>query len=184
MTQNAIHFILNYFFCCRKELHLNLFLLSAIFCSWPVFQLDLWCIWNRMKRTITEVLKKLFWFSLYQVSTLCIYNKRYTLILPNYSNIYLGSWFYLVFFCGAIKLTGPFVVMIYAMIMGDMYTFSIIYIIFLFGFTQAFFYLIKSTEVSFRFTDLPHSGMVEGLKILGGGGVVMWWTLFAPSGLR
>jgi len=57
-----------------------------------------------------------------------------------------GSWFYLVFFCGAIKLTGPFVVMIYAMIMGDMYTFSIIYIIFLFGFTQAFFYLIKSTE--------------------------------------
>ena len=82
-----------------------------------------------------------------------------------HSNIILGSWFYLVFFCGAIKLTGPFVVMIYAMIMGDMYTFSIIYIIFLFGFTQAFFYLIKSTEVSFRFTDLLHSGMVEGLKI-------------------
>ena len=80
-----------------------------------------------------------------------------------HSNIILGSWFYLVFFCGAIKLTGPFVVMIYAMIMGDMYTFSIIYIIFLFGFTQAFFYLIKSTEVSFRFTDLPQSGMVEGL---------------------
>ena len=61
----------------------------------------------------------------------------------------LGSWFYLVFFCGAIKLTGPFVVMIYAMIMGDMYTFSIIYIIFLFGFTQAFFYLLKSANVSF-----------------------------------
>ena len=89
----------------------------------------------------------------------------------------------MVFFCGAIKLTGPFVVMIYAMIMGDMYTFSIIYIIFLFGFTQAFFYLIKSTEVSFRFTDLPpHSGMVEGQKILGSGGVVMWRTSFDPLG--
>ena len=57
-----------------------------------------------------------------------------------------GSWFYLIFFCGAIKLTGPFVVMIYAMIMGDMFTFSIIYIIFLFGFTQAFYYLLKSNE--------------------------------------
>ena len=39
-----------------------------------------------------------------------------------------GSWFYLIFFCGAIKLTGPFVTMIYAMVMGDMFTFSIIYI--------------------------------------------------------
>lgn len=57
-----------------------------------------------------------------------------------------GSWFYLIFFCGAIKLTGPFVVMIYAMIMGDMFTFSIIYIIFLFGFTQAFYFLLKSLE--------------------------------------
>ena len=55
-----------------------------------------------------------------------------------------GSWFYLIFFCGAIKLTGPFVTMIYAMVMGDMFTFSIIYIIFLFGFTQAFYYVLKS----------------------------------------
>ena len=55
-----------------------------------------------------------------------------------------GSWFYLIFFCGAIKLTGPFVTMIYAMVMGDMFTFSIIYIIFLFGFTQAFYYVVKS----------------------------------------
>ena len=85
-----------------------------------------------------------------------IYNKKNTLwsYLLHFT-FFLGSWFYLVFFCGAIKLTGPFVVMIYAMIMGDMYTFSIIYIIFLFGFTQAFFYLIKSTEVSSRFTNLP-----------------------------
>ena len=88
----------------------------------------------------------------------------------------------MVFFCGAIKLTGPFVVMIYAMIMGDMYTFSIIYIIFLFGFTQAFFYLIKSTEVSFRFTDLPQIREGGRSENLGGGGVLMWWTLFALPG--
>jgi transient receptor potential cation channel subfamily V protein 6 len=57
-----------------------------------------------------------------------------------------ASWFYLIFFCGAVKLTGPFVTMIYAMIMGDMFTFSIIYIIFLFGFTQAFYFVLKSVE--------------------------------------
>ena len=65
-----------------------------------------------------------------------------------------GSWFYLLFFAGcgkyilsiyflmiyifsAIKLTGPFVTMIFSMITGDMFTFSIIFVIFLLGFTQA-----------------------------------------------
>jgi hypothetical protein len=46
----------------------------------------------------------------------------------------------------AIPLTGPFVTMIYSMILGDMTTFSIIYIIFLFGFSQVplnFFFIIK-----------------------------------------
>jgi hypothetical protein len=46
----------------------------------------------------------------------------------------------------AIPLTGPFVTMIYSMILGDMTTFSIIYIIFLFGFTQAFYFIVKSHE--------------------------------------
>jgi hypothetical protein len=36
--------------------------------------------------------------------------------------------------------------MIYSMILGDMTTFSIIYIIFLFGFTQAFYFIVKSHE--------------------------------------
>eukprot|EP00090_Calanus_glacialis_P029441 TRINITY_DN47253_c0_g1_i1.p1 TRINITY_DN47253_c0_g1~~TRINITY_DN47253_c0_g1_i1.p1 ORF type:complete len:251 (-),score=41.01 TRINITY_DN47253_c0_g1_i1:3-755(-) len=57
-----------------------------------------------------------------------------------------GSWFYLMFFAGAIKLTGPFVTMIFSMITGDMFTFSIIYIIFLFGFSQAFYFIMKSLE--------------------------------------
>ena len=55
--------------------------------------------------------------------------------------MYVKPFFNLNF--SAIKLTGPFVVMIYAMIMGDMFTFSIIYIIFLFGFTQSFFFVLK-----------------------------------------
>merc|ERR1719336_1581535 len=56
------------------------------------------------------------------------------------------SWFYLMFFAGAIKLTGPFVTMIFSMITGDMFTFSIIYVIFLFGFSQAFHFMMKSTD--------------------------------------
>ncbi|XP_035225616.1 transient receptor potential cation channel subfamily V member 5-like [Stegodyphus dumicola] len=55
-----------------------------------------------------------------------------------------GSWFYLIFFAGAVRLTGPFVTMIYSMLVGDMFRFSIIYVIFLFGFTQAFYFLFKN----------------------------------------
>ncbi|XP_053678362.1 uncharacterized protein LOC128728743 [Anopheles nili] len=54
-----------------------------------------------------------------------------------------GSWFLLMFFAGAIGLTGPFVTMIFSMITGDMFTFGIIYMIVLFGFSQAFFFLYK-----------------------------------------
>ncbi|XP_063602518.1 uncharacterized protein LOC134778595 [Penaeus indicus] len=54
-----------------------------------------------------------------------------------------GSWFMLMFFAGALKLTGPFVVMIYKMISGDMFTFSIVYVIMLLGFSQAFYFLYK-----------------------------------------
>ncbi|XP_051173131.1 uncharacterized protein LOC127289317 isoform X2 [Leptopilina boulardi] len=54
-----------------------------------------------------------------------------------------GSWFLLMFFAGAIRLTGPFVTMIYSMITGDMLTFGIIYTIVLFGFSQSFHFLYK-----------------------------------------
>ena len=46
-----------------------------------------------------------------------------------------------MFFAGAIRLTGPFVTMIYSMITGDMLTFAIIYSIMLLAFSQAFFFL-------------------------------------------
>merc|ERR1712106_1127472 len=57
-----------------------------------------------------------------------------------------GSWFYLMFFCGAIKLTGPFVTMIFKMVTGDMYTFFIIYGITLLGFSQSFHFILKSNK--------------------------------------
>ncbi|CAH1154093.1 unnamed protein product [Phaedon cochleariae] len=54
-----------------------------------------------------------------------------------------GSWFLLMFFAGAVRLTGPFVTMIYSMITGDMLTFGLIYSIVLFGFSQSFYFLYK-----------------------------------------
>ncbi|XP_014251524.1 transient receptor potential cation channel subfamily V member 5 isoform X2 [Cimex lectularius] len=54
-----------------------------------------------------------------------------------------GSWFLLMFFAGAVRLTGPFVTMVYSMITGDMFTFGIIYMVVLFGFSQSFFFLYK-----------------------------------------
>ncbi|XP_066592095.1 transient receptor potential cation channel subfamily V member 5-like isoform X2 [Prorops nasuta] len=54
-----------------------------------------------------------------------------------------GSWFLLMFFAGAIRLTGPFVTMVYSMITGDMLTFGMIYTVVLFGFSQSFYFLYK-----------------------------------------
>ncbi|XP_037068831.1 transient receptor potential cation channel subfamily V member 6-like [Pollicipes pollicipes] len=56
-----------------------------------------------------------------------------------------GSWFHLMFFAGAIQLTGPFVTMVFKIITNDMVTFFIIYSIFLLAFTQAFFFLYRGT---------------------------------------
>ncbi|XP_046414955.1 uncharacterized protein LOC124177005 [Neodiprion fabricii] len=54
-----------------------------------------------------------------------------------------GSWFLLMFFAGAVRLTGPFVTMVYSMITGDMLTFGMIYTVVLLGFSQSFFFLYK-----------------------------------------
>ncbi|XP_033225475.1 uncharacterized protein LOC117178246 [Belonocnema kinseyi] len=54
-----------------------------------------------------------------------------------------GSWRKQIFFCRAVRLTGPFVTMVYSMITGDMLTFGIIYTIVLFGFSQSFYFLYK-----------------------------------------
>ena len=45
--------------------------------------------------------------------------------------------------CRAIRLTGPFVKMIYSMVTGDMLTFAIIYAVFLLAFSQAVYFLHK-----------------------------------------
>ncbi len=66
-----------------------------------------------------------------------------------------GIWFYLMFFAGAIKLAGPFVTMVFSMITGDMFTFSLIYVIILFGFSQAFYFMQKHMEDPGLFETYP-----------------------------
>nr|XP_036232016.1 uncharacterized protein LOC106625964 [Bactrocera oleae] len=80
-----------------------------------------------------------------------------------------GSWFLLMFFAGAIRLTGPFVTMIYSMITGDMFTFGIIYCIVLCGFSQAFYFLYKGHPQiqSTMFNTFPSTWMALFQTTLG-----------------
>ncbi|CAF1031094.1 unnamed protein product [Rotaria sordida] len=54
------------------------------------------------------------------------------------------SWGYMLFFVMAFQLTGPFVFMIYEMFCHDVLRFCIIYMVFLAGFSQAFFVLFDN----------------------------------------
>ncbi|XP_059616781.1 uncharacterized protein LOC132261808 [Phlebotomus argentipes] len=80
-----------------------------------------------------------------------------------------GSWFLLMFFAGAVRLTGPFVTMIYSMITGDMFTFGIIYTIVIVGFSQAFFFLYKGHPqvASTPFATYPSTWMALFQTTLG-----------------
>uniref|UniRef100_A0A0N4ZC62 ANK_REP_REGION domain-containing protein n=1 Tax=Parastrongyloides trichosuri TaxID=131310 RepID=A0A0N4ZC62_PARTI len=51
-----------------------------------------------------------------------------------------------LFYCRGLKFVGPFVIMVYKIIVGDMFRFFLIYLIFLFSFSQAFFILFLSCE--------------------------------------
>ncbi|CAG5121339.1 unnamed protein product [Candidula unifasciata] len=62
-------------------------------------------------------------------------------------------WSSLLFFARGYSLTGPFVTMIYKMIVGDLFRFGIIYVIFLAAFTQVFFFLFHDVKVEEN-TDL------------------------------
>ncbi|CAF0874251.1 unnamed protein product [Rotaria sordida] len=58
------------------------------------------------------------------------------------------GWGYMLFFVMAFRLTGPFVVMIYEMLFNDVLRFFIIYMVFLVGFSQAFFVLFDNNGFS------------------------------------
>ena len=54
--------------------------------------------------------------------------------------------FYFLFFCRGFKLVGPMVTMIYRMMMQDLARFGTVFIIFIMGFSQAFFIIFLSFE--------------------------------------
>ncbi|CAD6195423.1 unnamed protein product [Caenorhabditis auriculariae] len=77
-----------------------------------------------------------------------------------------GSWIFLLFFARSAKLTGPFVQMIYSMIAGDMIRFAIISAIFLFSFSQVFYFVGKDMDAKQKLEDTnPHACLVEGYTI-------------------
>lgn len=53
------------------------------------------------------------------------------------------AWMHLLFYARVATVTGPFVVMIYKMIAGDILTFSMVFVMFLIGFSLGFYYLYK-----------------------------------------
>ncbi|KAK4879350.1 hypothetical protein RN001_007496 [Aquatica leii] len=53
---------------------------------------------------------------------------------------------YFLFFCRGFKTVGPFVVMIYRMVMGDLIRFAAIYMVFVIGFSQAYYIIFLSYD--------------------------------------
>ncbi|CAH1105223.1 unnamed protein product [Psylliodes chrysocephalus] len=53
---------------------------------------------------------------------------------------------YFLFFCRGFKTVGPFVVMIYRMVMGDLIRFATIYLVFVMGFSQAYYIIFLSFD--------------------------------------
>ncbi|KAJ0181333.1 hypothetical protein K1T71_003418 [Dendrolimus kikuchii] len=53
---------------------------------------------------------------------------------------------YFLFFCRGFKTVGPFVVMIYRMVMGDLLRFVCIYLVFVMGFSQAYYVIFLSFD--------------------------------------
>ena len=58
--------------------------------------------------------------------------------------IVLGTWPYLLFFCRAFKLLGPFVLLVSRVILSDLVKFGIIYLLFVLGFSQSFYIIFTS----------------------------------------
>ncbi|XP_057668262.1 transient receptor potential cation channel subfamily V member 5 [Diorhabda carinulata] len=53
---------------------------------------------------------------------------------------------YFLFFCRGFKTVGPFVVMIYRMVMGDLIRFASIYLVFVMGFSQAYYIIFLTFD--------------------------------------
>lgn len=58
------------------------------------------------------------------------------------------GWMHLLLYARVLKVTGPFVVMIYKMIIGDILTFATIYLLLLFGFSMGEYNILKNGPIN------------------------------------
>ncbi|EYB95017.1 hypothetical protein Y032_0164g3518 [Ancylostoma ceylanicum] len=72
------------------------------------------------------------------------------LLLDNVMTIavVLMTTMHFLFYCRGMKFVGPFVLMVYKIIVGDMLRFLLIYSVFILGFAQAFYVIFHSCEMA------------------------------------
>ncbi|KAF1749111.1 hypothetical protein GCK72_025578 [Caenorhabditis remanei] len=106
--------------------------------------------WNSIKAFPEKVLHKFC-----QILVMCTVPLRVGcylddsfLVIENFIviGIVIMSTFHFLFYCRSLKFVGPFVLMVYKIIVRDMLRFLLIYSFFLMGFAQAFFVIFKSCE--------------------------------------
>uniref|UniRef100_A0A914UT89 Ion transport domain-containing protein n=1 Tax=Plectus sambesii TaxID=2011161 RepID=A0A914UT89_9BILA len=68
-----------------------------------------------------------------------------------------------LYYCRGLKFVGPFVLMVYKIIAGDMVRFFIIYVIFVVGFSQSFFVIFLSCERA-HYETKNSTGVDDGFK--------------------
>uniref|UniRef100_A0A182PBM6 Ion transport domain-containing protein n=1 Tax=Anopheles epiroticus TaxID=199890 RepID=A0A182PBM6_9DIPT len=70
---------------------------------------------------------------------------------------------YFLFFCRGFKTVGPFVVMIYRMVMGDLLRFVVIYLVFVMGFSQAYYIVFLSYKPDEEGDPNPMPSPIESI---------------------
>ena len=83
----------------------------------------------------------------------------FKLINSDYSEIPLAiaslcAWIYMLFFLLGFRMTGPFIVMMYKMLMVDVSRFSVLVMVFFFGFTQSLYVVFDDDGLSAFFSRL------------------------------
>ncbi|XP_058834961.1 transient receptor potential cation channel subfamily V member 5 [Topomyia yanbarensis] len=70
---------------------------------------------------------------------------------------------YFLFFCRGFKTVGPFVVMIYRMVIGDLLRFVVIYLVFVMGFSQAYYIVFLSYKSDEEGDENPMPSPMESI---------------------
>nr|CAH0100413.1 unnamed protein product [Daphnia galeata] len=73
---------------------------------------------------------------------------------------------YFLFFCRGFKKVGPFVVMIYRMIMGDLLRFVAIYVVFVMGFSQAYYIVFLTHPPNREHAENPMPTPVDSVMMM------------------